>query len=321
MNTVETALPPGTDRMLLIETFVRIVEAGSLSAAAEQLGSTQPTVSRRLQALERAMGVRLLQRTTHAMRLTEDGQRCYARAKDLISSWQAFESETRGAGEEPAGTLRVVAPHAFGQQQLVEPLADYLRRYPKMRVEWLLHDRMPDFIAEGVDCAIRVGGVQDPSVVALPMGEVPRIVVGAPSLFEGALPTHPAELTRLPWLALRTFYRTEISLTHAGSAEVARIDIQPRLSTDGLHALRTAAVEGLGLAVGSAWALQEDLRAGRLLHVVPQWRADPLPVHLVYPQARLHPARLRSFIDIMRVSGPAALNRLHGGSVGGEAMA
>jgi DNA-binding transcriptional LysR family regulator len=198
MNIEAAALPPGTDRMLLIETFVRIVEAGSLSAAAEQLGSTQPTISRRLQALERAMAVRLLQRSTHAMRLTEDGQRCYARAKDLISSWQAFESDTRGAGEEPAGTLRVVAPHAFGQQQLVEPLADYLRRYPKMRVEWLLHDRMPDFIAEGVDCAIRVGGVQDPSVVALPLGSVPRIVVGAPSLFEGALPTHPAELTRLP---------------------------------------------------------------------------------------------------------------------------
>jgi DNA-binding transcriptional LysR family regulator len=113
-------------------------------------------------------------------------------------------------------------------------------------------------------------------------------------------------------VALRTFYRNEISLTRAGSDEVARIGIQPRLSTDGLYALRTAAVEGLGLAVGSAWAMEEELRAGRLLHIVPQWLADPLPVHLVYPQARLHPARLRSFIDIMRVSGPAALNRLQG---------
>lgn len=301
--------------MQLVETFVRIVESGSLSAAAEQLGSTQPTISRRLQALERALGVRLLQRSTHAMSLTEDGQRCYARAKDLISTWQVFESETRGAGEEPAGTLRVVAPHAFGQQQLVEPLSKYLLSYPKMRVEWLLHDRMPDFISEGVDCAIRVGAVQDPSVVALRLGEVRRIVVAAPSLLEGApVPTHPQELSRLPWLALRTFYRAEVSLRHRESGEVVNFGIQPRLSTDGLYALRNAAVLGLGAAVASAWAMTGELAAGRLLHLVPQWCAEPLPVYLVYPQARFYPARLRRFIDLIRQCAPAALDREAGGS-------
>ncbi len=175
----------GTDRLALMETFVRIVEAGSLSAAAAQLGSTQPTVSRRLQALERSLGVRLLQRSTHAMKLTEDGARCYERAKELIASWQTFESEMRGAGDEPAGLLRVVVPHALGQQQLIEPLADYLRRSPRMMVEWLLSDRTPDFIAEGIDCAIHVGEVRDPSVVALRLGEVPRIAVAAPALLGG----------------------------------------------------------------------------------------------------------------------------------------
>ncbi|KCB32799.1 transcriptional regulator, LysR family, partial [Bordetella hinzii CA90 BAL1384] len=145
-----TTPPPaaaGTDRMLLIETFVRIVEAGSLSAAAAQMDATQPTVSRRLQALERTLGARLLKRSTHAIALTEDGQRCYARARELLESWQSFESETRGAGEEPAGMLRVVAPHIFGQQHFMEPLAGYLRKYPNVRVDWQLHDRMPDLIA------------------------------------------------------------------------------------------------------------------------------------------------------------------------------
>jgi len=305
MKADALAAVAGADRLALMETFVRIVEAGSLSAAAAQLGSTQPTVSRRLQALERSLGVRLLQRSTHAMKLTDDGARCYERAKELIAGWQSFESEMRGAGDEPAGLLRVVAPHALGQQQLIGPLADYLRRSPRMRVEWLLHDRTPDFIAEGIDCAIQVGEVRDPSVVALRLGEVPRIVVAAPAVLGGAsLPTQPAELARLPWLALRTFYRDEVALTHAETGETARFPIQPRLSTDDLYALRSAAVMGVGAGIVSSWVLTEELAAGRLLHLAPQWRAAPLPVYLVYPPARFYPARLRRFIETMRAALP-----------------
>lgn len=298
----------GTDRMLLVETFVRIVEAGSLSAAALQLGATQPTVSRRLQLLERTLGVRLLQRSTHAIRLTDDGQRCYERAKALMATWQSFESDVRGAGEELAGTLRVVAPHAFGQNQFMEPLAKYLQQYPGMRVEWLLHDRVPDFVAENIDCAIKVGPVSDPSVVAVKLGEVPRSVMAAPSLLAGGpVPQHPAELARLPWLALRTFYRDEVCLRHAQTGEVARFDIQPRLSTDGLYALRKAAVLGLGVGIASAWALRDELASGQLVLLAPDWQAAPLPVHLVYAPSRLQPARLRRFIETMREYLPAEL--------------
>ena len=102
-------------RFELMETFVRIVEAGSLSAAAAQLHTTQPTISRRLQALERSLGMRLLQRTTHTMRLTVDGERCFKRAKELLANWAAFEADLRGAQEEPDGLLRVAVPHAFGR--------------------------------------------------------------------------------------------------------------------------------------------------------------------------------------------------------------
>ena len=302
------ATATGTDRMLLVETFVRIVEAGSLSAAALQLGGTQPTVSRRLQLLERTLGVRLLQRSTHAIRLTEDGQRCYERAKALLATWQSFESDVRGAGEELAGTLRVVAPHAFGQNQFIEPLAKYLQQYPGMRVEWLLHDRVPDFVAENIDCAIKVGQVSDPSVVALKLGEVPRSVMAAPSLLDGGpVPQHPSELARLPWLALRTFYRDEVCLSHMDTGEVVRFGIQPRLSTDGLYALRKAAVLGLGAGIASAWAVRDELDRGQLVQLAPAWRAEPLPVYLVYAPSRLQPARLRRFIEVMREYLPVEL--------------
>lgn len=297
----------GSDRIALLETFVRIVESGSLSAAAAQLGSTQPTVSRRLQQLERMLGVRLLQRSTHRMNLTEDGTRCYERAKDLLAGWQILESDVRGADDQPAGHLRIVAPHAFGQQQLIGPVAEYLRRYPRMTVEWFLHDRMPDFIGEGIDCAIRVGEVADPSVVALRLAEVPRIVVASPALLgDRPLPRHPDELADLPWLALRTFYRDEVELTRAGTGETIRFPIRPRLSTDGLQAIRNAAILGLGAAIGSQWALVEDLAARRLVHLAPDWQAATLPVSLVYPPARHQPARLRRFIEAMRIAVPIA---------------
>lgn len=308
MTIPALAAPTGSDRMLLIETFVRIVEAGSLSAAAAQLGATQPTVSRRLQQLERSLAVRLLQRSTHAIGLTEDGQRCYERAKELLASWQSFESEVRGAGEALAGTLRVVAPHAFGQNQFMDALAQYLRQYPRMHVEWLLHDRLPDFIAENIDCAIKVGPVEDPSVVAVKLGEVPRSVMAAPSLLGGGpVPAHPSELAGLPWLALRTFYRDQVSLTHVDTGEVASFEIQPRLSTDGLYALRKAALLGLGVGIASAWVLREELATGQLVQLAPQWRAAPLPVYLVYAPSRLQPARLRRFIETMREHLPSEL--------------
>lgn len=283
-----------------MQTLVRIVEAGSLSAAAAQLGTTQPTVSRRLQALERMLGAKLLQRSTHAMQLTEEGQRCFAHAKELLQNWDAFEADLRGSTDVPEGTLRVVVPHAMGQQQLVGPLADYLQRHPRVAVEWLLHDRTPDFIADGIDCAIHVGAVDDPSVVAVKLAEIPRIVVAAPAVLgEAALPAHAAELAALPWLALRTFYRNDITLRHTDGTQ-QRLALKPRMSTDSLYALRSAALLGLGVCVASSWAVAEDVAEGRLLHLLPAWRAEPLPIYLVYPYAHFYPAKLRRFVDILR---------------------
>lgn len=299
---------PQADRLALMQTFVRIVEAGSLSAAAAQLGTTQPTVSRRLRALERAFGLRLLHRSTHAMKLTEDGERCFAQAKELLANWEAFEADLRGAGQEPAGTLRVVAPHALGQDLLVEPLAEFLRECPRVTVEWLLHDRRPDFIAEAVDCAIQVGEVNDPLLVAIKLSEIPRIAVAAPALLAGRPPIgHASELAALPWLALRTFYRTELQLVHATTGEACRVPIRPCLSTDSLYALRSAAVLGVGAGLGSAWLLAPEIAAGRLVQLAPQWRAAPLPVYLVYPYASFYPARLRRFVDAMRHALPSAV--------------
>lgn len=302
--------PANSDRIELILTFVRIVQAGSLSAAAAQMGTTQPTVSRRLQQLERTLGVRLLQRSTHAMKLTEDGERCFERAKELLSGWEAFESDLRGAGVEASGSLRIVVPHAFGQLQLIGPLAEFMRRHPRISVDWLLHERPTDFVSHGIDCAIQVGEVTDSSLVAIRLAEVPRAIVAAPSLLKGLskaqYPRHPRDLAALPWLAISLFYRRQIGLAHVASGERVDLAIQPRLVTDNIFAICNAALEGMGVAVVSAWMVREHIAAGRLVELLPEWRADPLPVSVVYPYARHYPARLRLFIDLMKEAMPAA---------------
>ncbi|MCU5775451.1 LysR family transcriptional regulator [Erwiniaceae bacterium BAC15a-03b] len=293
------------DRISLLQTFVRIVESGSLSAAASQIGTSQPTISRRLQSLEQLLGVKLIQRTTHTMKLTDDGERCYRQAYKLIEHWQFMEDEVSAVRDEPVGVLRVRAPHAFGQDQLIAPLADYLQRYPQVSVEWTLNDHSPDFIAEGVDCAIHVGAATDPGVVAVLLAEVPRIVVAAPSLLARyAAVNEVADLAQFPWLALNSFYRNEVTLNHINSDQAYRFAIAPRLSTDSLYAVRKAALEGMGAAMVSAWVVQDDLQQGHLQQLLPQWQAAPLPIYLLYPWASYYPARLRKFLELMKAVMP-----------------
>jgi DNA-binding transcriptional LysR family regulator len=296
------------DRILLLQTFMRVAQAGSFSAAALQLGMSQPTVSRRLQQLEGLLGVRLLQRSTRGLQLTEEGQRALAQAQVVLEGWQALAEELGHAGQALSGPLRVRVPHAFGQRLLVAPLADFMQRHPRVQVDWMLQDALPDFSREAVDCSLIVGPVERPDLVAVPLAEVPRVLVAAPALAQalpqgweqGPAPALIALLQAQPWLALTTYYREQIELRSHERGEQISVPLRPRLGTDSLFALRDAAQRGLGLAVVSHWAVIEDLAQGRLQRLLPAWCAMPLPISLVYPSRRLQPARLRAFVSLMR---------------------
>ena len=197
--------------------------------------------------------------------------------------------DLRGAGVEASGSLRVVVPHAFGQQQLIGPLAEFMRRHPRITVDWMLHERPNDFVAQGLDCAIHVGEVTDTSLIAIKLAEVPRIMVAAPEVLQGHKIDEPGDLAALPWLAISHFYRRHITLQHASSSERRDVTIQPRLISDNLHALSNAVLEGLGVCIVSAWMVAEHIKSGRLVEVLPEWRADTLPVSVLYPYARYYP--------------------------------
>lgn len=292
--------PERIDRIELMRTFIRIVEAGSLSAAALLLETTQATVSRRLQSLEGMLGSKLILRTTHAMKLTEDGERCYQHARQVMDAWLALEDDLSIADDRPVGILRVRAPHAFGQQQLLEPLVSFLQRYPQLAVEWMLNDKTVDFLSDNIDCAIRVGAEVDPATVSVLLAEVPRSLVVSPALLARypAL-TRPEDLSQLPWVAISTFYQHEVKLQQEDGQELA-FGIVPCLSTDSVYVARNTALAGLGVAIVSSWAVAEDIAAGQLVEPFASWRAASLPVHLVYPWARYYPTRLRKFLDLMR---------------------
>lgn len=295
------------DRLELLKTFVRIVQAGSLSAAATQLRTTQPTVSRRLQQLERSLDAQLLLRSTHGMHLTNDGERCFERAKELLEGWDAFEWDLRQAGAPVGGALRVVVPHVFGQKQLIGPLATFMGRHPGVRVDWLLKQAEGDFATQGIDCAIHVGEVTEPSLVVIRVAEVPRKLVAAPSLLaEQRPPGRPEDLSRLPWIAVHGFYQREISLRQR-TGQQASVPIAPRLTTDSFHAVTNAAIAGIGAAMISTWMVRSYLENGQLTELLPDWEAPAVPVSVVYPYAAFYPARLRLFVDLMREVMPAAV--------------
>ena len=301
------------DRIELMQTFVRIVEAGSMTAAAKQMGTTQPTVSRRLKMLEQYLGLQLATRSTHTLVLTADGERCYERLKDLLQTWGSVESDLRGARDEPSGMLRVLVPHAFGQDRLIAPLAGYLANYPRMSVDWNLHDdrSLHDFIGEGIDCAIQVGHTLNQNMVSTQIAEISRTVIASPDLFQHySAPQRPEDLATLPWVSLTTFYQSEIELKNHISGETVNVKFNPRLRTDNLFAMKNAVVQGVGVGVGSAWVMLDDLATGKLVNLLPDWSASSLPVNLIYPYARFYPAKLRCFVSSMKqllpeILGPA----------------
>ncbi len=304
----DTNRDSGQDRLALLQTFLRVAEAGSFSAAALQLATTQPTVSRRVQMLESLLGARLVERSTRGLRLTEEGERCAAQAQDLIDGWQSLAEELEG-GEELSGTLSAAR-------------AACLRAESADRAARGFPHQAPESVG-GVDAAGPVAGLQPRERRLLAAGrrdqsaqpgrhatgrDLPRVLVATPQLAKklpkGLGKRPPEEIAELlgeqPWLALLAFYRDGVDLRAADGEARMHIAFRPRLGTDSLFALIESARRGLGLALVSQWAVFDDMAEGRLVRVLPEWCATPLPISLVYPSRRLQPARLRAFLQVMR---------------------
>lgn len=294
------------DRLTLLASFVRIAEAGSISAAARDLGLTQPTASRHLAELEQRLETTLIRRTTHELSLTQAGEALIASARDLLAGWESIE-ERHGDAERIAGTLRVVAPIALGQTLLGDFACRFQHDHPNIVLHWELNDREIRFATIGCDCWIRVGHVPDDTLVVRELASVERLLVASPRyLAVVGYPRSARALEKLSLLALEPFEGQAVPLTSRNGQSVT---IRPpvRLVTNNVVALRTAALAGLGVAVLPRWFVRDALAEGTLVEPLPALRAPRLSVHVAWAPARFQSRRLATFVARLRAEVPALL--------------
>jgi DNA-binding transcriptional LysR family regulator len=286
------------DDITELRTFVRIVGAGSLSAAGREMGLALSVVSKRLAMLERRTEMRLIARSTRHLALTEEGQALYDRAQRILAEVDEAELELTHGRVEPQGVLRVSAPVALGRAHVSPVCRDLVRAYPKVSVDLTLTDRLVELIDEGMDVVVRIGAPKDSGLVMRKLVDNHRIVVGAPDYLErrGA-PMAPAELEDhdcLQYRGVGTRWRLV-----GPSGEVAEIGAASRLRSDNGEVAHDWALAGCGLILKSWIDVEPDLRARRLVQVLPEWRSDPAPVCALFPSGRQLPTRVRLFLDAM----------------------
>ncbi len=286
------------DRLALLETFVRIAERGTISAAARDLGMSQGSASRQLKDLEDRLGVQLIRRTTHSLTLTEAGQDVLTDARQMITSWEALEEQHAPDAEDLRGSLRIVAPVALGQLHLADIAIAFQAANPNVSVNWLLQDEPIRFAEVGCDCWIKIGPVPDDTLIVRCLGRVERLIVGAPDVVARLERQTPEAVERLPFVTLTPFDGAKIGLTGPRNRQV-HLAVRSNLSTNNIMSLKRAALSGLGAAVLPRWFVSDELETGSLVDILPDWRAAKLDVNLAYLPARRQPQRLTAFIDML----------------------
>ena len=298
------------DRLTLLETFARIAERGSITAAGRDLGLSQASASRQLKELEDRLGAQLVRRTTHDLSLTPAGREVLQEARALIAGWQAFEERHGAPDREAKGRMKIVAPVALGQLHLADIALRFQLDHPGVTIDWHLDDEPIRFAEIGCDCWIKVGPVPDDTLILRALGRVERLLVAAPALVASRRPKTPKEVAALPCAALDPFEGGQIGLT-SKTGKTARIAPEVRVSTNNIFALQRAALLGLGFAVLPRWFVEPDLAAGRLVDLLPAWRAATLSINVAYLPARHQPRRLTLFLEAL-ASGVAAIPGIEG---------
>lgn len=286
------------DRLQAMIAFVRVVESGSFSGAARQLGVGQPAVSKAIAQLEERLQVRLLVRSTHARAATDAGLRFYERARQAIREVDEAELEARGAGAGLSGTLRVCAATTFARLMIVPRLPEFLARHPSLDIDVILDDRVIDLVSEGIDIALRLGTLAESTAIARKIASGGRSVVATPAyLARAGTPKAPADLAHHHAVVYSqlgdnwTFRR--------GDAEVS-VAVRGRLRVSAAEGMRAAVLADMGLAVASDWMFAPELASGAVRRLLPEWTLPPIDLWAVFPTGRLASAKARAFADFVR---------------------
>jgi DNA-binding transcriptional LysR family regulator len=285
------------DKLLAMTTFVRIVDKGSLTAAANALDISLPTVVRTLAALERQLGVSLLNRTTRRIHLTDAGARYLERCRAILSEVQDAEAKLNSSQAEPQGRLSVTASMSFGRRYVAPIVSEFIRRHKEVNVDMLFVDRVVNVVEEGLDVAVRIGHLRDSSLVAIRIGEVRRVVCASPQyLRRHGIPRAPEDVR-----AHRCVRHIGLSPRNEWNFRIGRramsIPITCALVSNEIDSTLNACLNGLGLGMFLSYQTAPYRESNKIRYVLEEFETESVPVHVVYPHTRRLSTTVRVFVD------------------------
>jgi DNA-binding transcriptional LysR family regulator len=284
------------DRLADMETFVRVIEAGSFSAAAQQMRLGQPAVSKAISRLEQRLGVRLVLRSTRGLAPTEAGQSYYDEARIVLQKAEQADLAASTAGKTLSGRLRISAPVTFARLHIVPKLEALLKAHPALDIEVVLSDREVDVIEEGIDVALRLGSLVDSALIARKLGSRRRVVLAAPRYFqEFGKPLKPHDLCRHAAVIYAERLGGSSWTFHKGGEEVA-VTLQGRVRVSAGEGVREAVLAGLGLTVSSEWMFTPELASGAVETALTEWQLPDMDLWAVFPAGRLASSKARAFV-------------------------
>lgn len=287
------------DRIDALKLFTAVAELESFTRAAERMGMTPGAASKQISALEERLQVRLLERTTRSVRLTDAGEALLDRVHPWLTEYEAIEHGLAAQSAKAAGTLRVSAPVDFGTSRLIAVVTAFMERWPEVQVRLEFSDRMVDLVDEGYDLAVRIGHLEDSSLIARRLAPAPLAAIAAPSYLERrGTPSHPAELSRHACIIDRNKPAPNQWRFVRGS-EVVEARVDGRLILNGARAAVNAACAGAGIACPPEWAAEEALAEGRVVKLLDGWEPDHRDLWAVFPSNRYLAHRVRLFVDFL----------------------
>lgn len=290
------------DKLSTIRSFLRVVDTGAFTRAAESLGLPKSTVTRQVQALEAELGVKLLHRSSRRLRLTEQGEVYYKGAQDLLMQAERLDNSVSGAHATWRGQLRVEMPGALAYYLLIPRIPDFMNRYPDLQVIISVGNRTSDLINNQIDCVIRVGALHHDTLISHSLGTLPMAVCAAPHYLEKhGIPTHPSELLRHYLIQVRS-PQSGRSFEHKLLKGKGSFSIQGafQISVNDAFAALCAARAGLGIVTTYVFLVKDALIKGELVSLFDSWKVDKLPVHIAWPENRQLAPRVRLFSDWVR---------------------
>jgi DNA-binding transcriptional LysR family regulator len=287
------------DKLQAMHLFTRVVDTGSFTAAAEQMSISRALASKLIQGLEDTLGVRLLNRTTRRLSLTEPGQNYYQRVSDVLSRLAEAEAEATELQVDPRGRLRISAPVPFSTAHLAPALAEFQKQHPRVELELNLNDRRVDLVEEGFDLAIRISQLTDSSMMARKIAPCRMVAVASPAYLAAiGAPEVPGDLARHECLRYTLTPNSE-AWEFERDGTTTQVPAHSRLATNNGDFIAAAACASMGIARLPTFIVAEQIRDGRLTRILPQWVLPPLAVYAVYPNTRTLPAKTRRLIDFL----------------------